>query len=110
MHNLSPKIEEVMEFQRVLSIKQHLENNLSLEIMIERLCLDPWNKYFPTSTIFADLHTCRDSHEDEIMFWRQGLIRLHKFLKKCWLKHPIHNTQELEEFKLWILFWIPLKS
>jgi hypothetical protein len=41
MHSLGPKIEEVMEFQRVLSIKQHLENNLSLEIMIEYLCLDP---------------------------------------------------------------------
>jgi hypothetical protein len=64
--------------------------------MIEYICLDPWNKYFPTSKFFADLHACRASHEDEIMFWMQGLIRLHKILKNCWLKHLVHNTQELE--------------
>jgi hypothetical protein len=59
MHKLSPKIQEIMEFQRRLNVKQIL-----IFFRFGRL-----KQIFSDLNNFLDLHTCRTGHGDKIIFW-----------------------------------------
>jgi hypothetical protein len=66
--NLILKVDEVMEFQRRLSVKLNWKIFLVWNSVLDWPCFDPWNKYFLTSLIFEDLHNCIISHKEEIIF------------------------------------------
>jgi hypothetical protein len=69
MHTPSLKIEEDIEFQRKLIVKQNLKNSKS-ETNFERLAMfGALNKYIPTSRISVDLHACRARYEGHFLFW-----------------------------------------
>jgi hypothetical protein len=55
-----------------------------------------------TSRIFVDFHNCRSSHEDEIIFGEQGLIRFLKTVKNVdWTTwSTIHRSLEIQTFHL----------
>jgi hypothetical protein len=74
MHKLSPKIQEVMEFQKWLIVKLILEKT-RLET---RLYSSVWILVTNTSRpqFFVDLHTCRTSHQEQFLFWEYVLTRL----------------------------------
>jgi hypothetical protein len=101
-HNLTPKIWEDMTFQRLLNVKPS-SRNLSGNGFIE-LCLDPWNKYFPSSRIFVDLYTYRTSFEEHFLFWKCGLIQLQLILTNFRLSLIVHNTQGFENSNFLINF------
>jgi hypothetical protein len=98
MHNLTPRIWEDMAFQRWLNINPSMRNR------VIELCLDPWNKYFLSSWIFANLQTCRTSCEEDFVFWKCGLIRLQLILKNFRLSLMVLNTQEFENSNFPIKF------
>jgi hypothetical protein len=80
MHNLASKIWEDTTFQTLLTVKQTIEI-LLFENRIVGLCLDPWNKCFPSSIIFENLHTCRTYYKEHCILWKCDLNRLQLILK-----------------------------
>jgi hypothetical protein len=94
MHNRSSKIRKDTTLLTLLTIKQTIEI-LLYENWIMGLCLDPWNKCFPSSRIFENLHTCRTDYKEHFVFCMCGLSQFQLILKKCWPNLMVHTTQNL---------------
>jgi hypothetical protein len=69
MHKLTLQIQIVMAFQIWLLVKLSRAGKIPVWKLDRGALLGPPNKYFPTSIIFVDLHTCRASHEEQCLCW-----------------------------------------
>jgi hypothetical protein len=79
MHNLASKIREDATLQTLLTVKQ--TEILASDNWIVEPCFTLETKYFSSSRIFENLHTCRTEHKEHFIFWKCGLNRFQLILK-----------------------------
>jgi hypothetical protein len=75
IHKLTPKIQEVMKFQRWLIVKVILEKFPSLKIGLYSSVWSHEINTFQAQDFFADFHTCRTTYEEHFLFWKCDHIR-----------------------------------
>jgi hypothetical protein len=102
MHKQSPKIEEVIAFTKWLSDKQ-----ISAKWAVWNLdyiaLFGPFNKCLLNSKFYANFHTCRSWHQEQILFWKWRLTRPRLILKNWQPSLMVHTNPEFEKLRILIL-------
>jgi hypothetical protein len=105
MHNLASMIWEDTTLQTLLAVMQTLNRNSAVWKLDRGACLDHWNKWFWSSRIFENFHTCRIDYKEHFVIWMCGLCRFQLILKNCWPSLMIHTTQNLDNFEFELRLW-----
>jgi hypothetical protein len=98
MHRPTPKIKEVMEFQKGLSIDQSLKISEVWRIGYRSALFQPSKQILRYMDNFLDLCNGRTDHKDEMMFRDQSQIRLYKIFKSLEKRHHDQRQQWFEIF------------
>jgi hypothetical protein len=71
------------------------------EIWVIHPSLDSWNYCLPSSKIYANLHTCRSWHREQLLFWKWRLIRPRLILKNRQPSLMVHTIPEIVKLRIW---------